>query len=55
MESYCISCSSGIIWRPAPAIPPTVSRTNTFLDGLFHAGTYLFVPLGLIVALARWA
>ncbi|BCH17376.1 DUF2243 domain-containing protein [Mesorhizobium sp. L-2-11] len=24
-------------------------RFNTFLDGLFHAGTYLFVALGLIV------
>jgi uncharacterized membrane protein len=24
-------------------------RLNTFLDGLFHAGTYIFVVLGLVM------
>ena len=49
--------SSGInlVMRAGDSRPDTVENLeiNTFLDGLFHAATYLFVVLGLVLLWGR--
>lgn len=47
MGSCCIKSCSGITWS-APSTHPRL-QLNTLGDGLFHAATYLFVVLGLIL------
>jgi uncharacterized membrane protein len=52
MALFFIKSCNGIIWSPAPVYPADSLanlKFNVMLDGLFHASTYIFTVIGLII------